>query len=423
MAAGAVAAQEAEPAAVAASVESDAKTADSGAPAPEGSPLPPSQPATTPAEHGTATPTASGDVAASVDQEELAGEVRAGLVGQAVDPSTLEPPEPDEEAFDWVRFDSGEWLGGDLKEMRDRRVSFDSDKFDGIAEDWDDVVEFRSSRTYTYVNADLDYFEGPGLVTKDTVSVRTKNGIESFPRSELLSIVAIQNRELDRWSLKFSLAATARAGNSNTVDLNNYAFLRRQDKLTRAKLESTTNLGNVAGARTVQNWNGVLQGDVFFHRVFYATPIYAAGQHNYFQNLAFRGVLGGGVGAHAVDKSWLSVDFEALGAYQYTEALSVTAPDALTADDAVIGLGTSIEWDITGDIDLDLDWKTSLVVTQMSRTYHNGSARFSLEVTDILDFDLTAALYRIEEPPQDDTGATPLSDDWTFTAGLGIELN
>jgi hypothetical protein len=359
---------------------------------------------------------------ATVDSDGLALEMNAELSGDALARPT-EPPLPNHDAFDWIRFDSGEWLGGDLKEMRDRRVTFDSDKMDLFTEDWEDVVEFRSSRQYLYVNTELESFEGPGLVTQDEVSVRTTSGIKTFPRSRLLSIVATSSREIDRWSLKLTLAATARAGNSDTVDFNNFLQIRRQDRLTRGTLESTANLGNVNGQRTVQNWNGTVKEDVFFHRYFYFTPVFGSGQHNYFQNLRFRGALGGGGGVHAVDKSWLSVDFDALFAYQYTEYMSALPMQTLSFDDAVVGLGTSIEWDITDDIDLDLDWRSFLVVTEMGRTYHNGSARFSLEITDIFDFDLTGALYRIEEPVADENGVVPVSNDWTFTAGIGIELN
>lgn len=360
---------------------------------------------------------------ASVDSDGIAQSVRNEWAGEEVEAQEMDPPLPSKEAFDWVRFDSGEWVGGDLKEMRDKRISFDSDKMDLLTEDWDDVTEFRSARRYTYVTTELEHFEGPALIQGDTVLIRTDSEIRSFPRKSLLSIVANSDREIDRWSMKLSLAATGRAGNTESIDLNNYLLVRRQDRLTRGTIESTTNLGNVNGQRTVQNWIGTIKGDLFFHRYFYLTPVFASGQHNYFQNLSFRGALGAGAGAHAIDMSWLTVDFDLLGGYQYTENLSVPAATEKAFDDALVGLGTSIEWDITGDLDLDVQWRSYLVVTEMGRTYHNGIARFSMEITDIFDFDLSAALTRIEEPAADEDGNVPGSNDWTFTAGIGLELN
>lgn len=366
---------------------------------------------------------ASPQAPVSVDRQQVALEAGAAFDVQPCDFPGLEPPLPDADAFDWMRFDSGEWVGGDLQEMRDRRVTFDSDKLGVSTQDWDDVHEFRSARQYIYVDSELKPHEGPGLVTQEIVMVRETAGVISFPRSQLISVVSSSSREIDRWSLKLSAAATARAGNTESIDFTQYLMLRRQDHITRATLESVANLGNVNGTRTVQNWNGSFKADVFVHPNFYVTPAFAGGQHNYFQNLLFRGTAGGGVGVHALDLSWLTWDMDTLGAYQYTEYLSVTPPAEIAADDAVLSFGTTVQWDITGDIEFDVDWRTYLVVTELGRTYHNGTARFSMEMTEILDFDLTAMLNRIEDPEADENGDIPRSNDWTFTAGIGLELN
>ena len=60
------------------------------------------------------------------------------------------PPPPDENAWDWIRLNSGEWLGGTIEGLRDRNLEFDSDELGLQKLDWTDVAELRSPRTLTY---------------------------------------------------------------------------------------------------------------------------------------------------------------------------------------------------------------------------------------------------------------------------------
>ena len=55
------------------------------------------------------------------------------------------------DVWDWMRLNSGEWLKGHLKRMREDEIEFDSDKLDVVKFDWADVVEFHSPNINTYV--------------------------------------------------------------------------------------------------------------------------------------------------------------------------------------------------------------------------------------------------------------------------------
>ena len=100
------------------------------------------------------------------------------------------------DVYDWMRLTSGEWLKGRLKRMREDRIEFDSDKLDVVEFDWDKVDQLHCPQINTYVFEDKLDVVGRAVITKDTVLVETADGVVSYPRVELLSIVDGEPRVL-----------------------------------------------------------------------------------------------------------------------------------------------------------------------------------------------------------------------------------
>ena len=64
---------------------------------------------------------------------------------RAADPPALPLPpiqyDPDHvPKFDWVQIDSGEWLKGEIDRVERDELYFDSDEFDDVEFDWEDVL-------------------------------------------------------------------------------------------------------------------------------------------------------------------------------------------------------------------------------------------------------------------------------------------
>jgi hypothetical protein len=243
-----------------------------------------------------------------------------------------------------------------------------------------------------------------------------------FPRSDLISILPDNQRELDRYSLKVSVGLTGRAGNTESADLTAYALLQREDHISKVALESTSSLGTVNQERTSQNWNGRLQLDLAVSKRVFFTPAYVAGQHNYFQNIDLRALAGSGGGIKAVDTRDVTSQFGVLAGYQYSSFLQVTPPEESARNDLVVGVSASVDWDVLSDVDFELSWRTFFVPTHMGQTYHNGRAALSIDITDFIDLDVAATFNRIEEPTANSDGTIPDSNDLTTTVGIGFEL-
>ena len=99
------------------------------------------------------------------------------LPGLAQEPTHgFAPPDPEPNGREWVRMSSGEWLMGDLKNLRDDDFVFDSEDLNELTLDWDDVVELRSPRVLTYVFEDKVILVGTGLVRGSEVLIDDGTG-------------------------------------------------------------------------------------------------------------------------------------------------------------------------------------------------------------------------------------------------------
>ena len=64
------------------------------------------------------------------------------------------PPQPGTGDFDWIQLRNGEWLKGQIKDLQDESLSFESDQLDSLKLDWDDIHTVYSQRQHTCVFED-----------------------------------------------------------------------------------------------------------------------------------------------------------------------------------------------------------------------------------------------------------------------------
>jgi hypothetical protein len=246
--------------------------------------------------------------------------------------------------------------------------------------------------------------------------------VVSAPRSQLLSIVPYDRSELDRWSLKVNLGATLRQGNSDTVDLSGALKVRRQDSLTRFLLDSNAAYGEVSGAPTVQQTSTAGTLDVYLAQSFYLRPLLATAQTDRFKNIEFRGSLGAGAGWTVIDTRAISWDLNATGGYQYTNYESAPIGVEDQSRDGIAALGTRLDTQFWPGVELDLNWQSYLALTNLDRTYHEGSATASVDANDIIELRLALYYDRVEQPVPDVNGSVPKQDDYRLVAELGLDL-
>ena len=327
------------------------------------------------------------------------------------------------DVWDWMRLNSGEWLKGHLKRMREDEIEFDSDKLDVVKFDWGDVVELHSPRVNTYVFDDKLDVVGRAVVTKDTILVETADGVEEYPRASLLSIIEGAPRERNWWSMKLGLGFSANLGNTDQGSLTTYFQLLRADYRTRTRLRYD---GTVGYANREQNVNRHL-GDVvvrlYLSRRWYFTPASAQFLNDRFQNIRFRATPGAGAGLHLFDTKRWEWDLDAGLGYQYIEFQSAAAGVTNPQSDGFVALGTWAKLEFYKDVKLELEWRTNLAYTTIGNTNHIGRAKFTVEITDIFDFSSEFLFFRTENPPPRADGTEPAKNDYQFIVSVALSID
>ena len=85
-------------------------------------------------------------------------------------------------------------------------------------------------------------------------------------------------------------------------------------------------------------------------------------------------------------------------------------------------LSTSLDLEVTKDLDWDTAYTVQLIVSDLGKTNHNLRSQLSFDVWGPIDFDFTFIFDRIEDPERESDGRKPDSNDYRLTAGLSIDF-
>lgn len=354
----------------------------------------------------------------------------AAVVGTAVvllagraDAEVWNPPEPNVEERDWVQLTSGEWLWGDIKLFQDKDFSFDSEELDDLKLDWDDIAVIRSARVLTYTFTNERVATGTAMMQDGIIRVQTTHGIEEFSRRELIKIIEGDLRELNFWSMKASIGLTARSGNSDQADMNTVVKIRREATRTRVDLDYNGNFSKVDSVETINNHRVSAGWNIIVKRGFFVSPLLGELYQDEFQNIDIRSMVGAGLGIWVVRKSDIEWNLQLGGSYRDTRYVSVEAGEVANDQTGAIVPATVLEWDVTGDIELDINYDAQIGVPDAKDSTHHLQAILAIDILgDILDVTANFTWDRIENPKTNADGITPKRDDYRLALGVGVDL-
>jgi putative salt-induced outer membrane protein YdiY len=349
----------------------------------------------------------------------VAGPAAAGGDGPPLPPLSGEAPGTRE--VDWLQVDSGEWLRGELKRMHDEKLYFDSDEFDDVTLDWDNVASLIPARAVTCRLPGRRLVTGTLEMRNGAVRIDTGTEVVEVRREDVVSILPGTGKELGFWSASASLGLSARAGNTEQIDLTMRAEVMRQTVLTRFKASYTGEVSTVDNDATANSHRVPAAFDVFLTRSFFVTVPAFEYYTDEFQNIQNRFTAGLGLGYEIIDNSWLEWEVGGGAAYQYTTFESVAVGDS-TSHDAALVASTELDFDLPRGIEWDNMYKLQLVVTDLDKTNHHAESTLSLDVWGPLELDVTFMFDRVEKPVPDADREVPESNDYRFTVGLSIEL-
>lgn len=330
-----------------------------------------------------------------------------------------QPPAPDK--FDWVQMTSEEWLKGEFISMYDDSLEFDSKEFDMQTLDFGDVKEVRSKGTMQVALEDGTIAVGKIFIDPTTIRVMGDEDQE-FPRSELLSITAGEPKEINYWSMKASIGANYREGNTDQIETSGQINLIRRTPNNRMNFDYLATFNQTDGDTAADNQRVSAGWDRYLTRRFYLSPVYGEWFRDPFVNIASRWTIGTGAGYEIIDTKKISWDVTAGIAYQTTSFDSVGEGEDDSANTPALVIGTTYDHEFTKWMDFLFGYNF-MIVNEESGTYtHHLETGFEFELTSILDFDITFIWDRIQNPQSDALGIVPEQDDYRLIFFFGLDL-
>ncbi|NOQ89143.1 MAG: DUF481 domain-containing protein [Gammaproteobacteria bacterium] len=359
-------------------------------------------------------------VGESADNSEATIDAEAAV---AADEASSKPWLPAAKAFDWVQLTSGEWLKGEIKSMYNDSLEFDSDKLDLLTIDWDDVKYLKS---YRPSNVNIENYEpltGSLQISGDKVTITDGEKVQEFDRLNLISLTPSGDREIDLWSIKFTLGLNIRSGNTDQVDYNSKFNARRRTARSRFILDYIGNIsktGNDEGVltETVNNNRINASTNRYVTRYFFYTPLFAEYYRDPFQNISQRVSAGIGLGYTLFDTGRFEWNVNGGPAYVSTKYVSVQPGEEQAVEAPAVVFGTDLDAELTSSLDFIFKYQIQAAEQESGGYTHHIIGTFESEITGSLDFDISLIWDRISQPATDADGNTPEPDDYRLTVGV-----
>jgi hypothetical protein len=372
-----------------------------------------------------AEPEASAKVAAEPEEvtEEVTEDQEAPDIVKQQQEVPWKPAAAGHDGFTWVQLVSGEWMKGEIKDLRDGKMTFDSDELDEFEYDWVDVLAVISSAPHTITTWNREVHTGFIVARRGNIRVVDGKGelLASVHPDDVSSMIQGRPREKNYWSGLLNLGSTIRVGNSDQQDASSLLKLNRRALTSRWDNTASLNYVQTDGTTTQETHRYTSKLDLFVSKSLFVSLADYEYFRDPFQNIEQRHTPGAGFG---YDHTFRSAEWDVTAglAWQKIRYVSVAADQAISNEAWVVRLGASLEWDLTSDIELDVDYSINTPFDSLDSYSSNLLSTLSLDIWWNFEFDFTLAWDRQNTPKKDEDGITPEQDDFRLTTGIGWDF-
>ena len=338
---------------------------------------------------------------------------------------------------DWLQFTTGEWVRGNLNSLRPKgietgfNVEFYSKELDDLTFSWSDVAAVHSPKVRSYTFKDRTVVAGRAMIVRGQVIIETAEGIKTYPRTQLLAISKGPPRERTWWSTELSVGFSANAGNTNQGSLTTKWGLLRADGRTLTAFDYQGTVGYANGELNVNRHLGGVEVDLFLWDRVYLVPMVGQLLYDAFQNTKLRATPAAGVGVHIFDKkrqrknhiNQFEWDLQSGPGYQFLRLFSTASGVANPQNDGFVMIRTywKLEF-LNDDVEFTIDWQSNLVYTGFGNTNHTGQSKLKVDITDVVNAQISFLFLRTREPLPTSDGTVPKKNDYQIVFSLGFKI-
>ena len=356
----------------------------------------------------------------------------------------LENANPPAKEFDWMELQSGEWLKGEFKGVYSGDVEFDSDEFDLVTFDLDDVKQIitkgdsvislnRAMPSLTALSKKLHKNDEESPAADEVIGkilfkdggfkvVMSDGSSQAFAPTDIASIAGGEPKESNYWSASVFLGVDVLSGNSEQITVTGKAYAERRTALTRFIVDYLTTYTQVdKNATTADNNRFSGSFDLYQTAHFYWRLASVEYLRDPFRNIASKYTYGAGIGYDIIYTPKTNWSVTMGPGYQYTafDDYNSSVPGADTDDTALFFINTRFDTEITSDIDFIINYNGYFVNHASGRYTHH--AEFALETEVINDFTVDFSVFwdRTSLPLAFADGTRPEEDDYKSMLAIG----
>ena len=334
---------------------------------------------------------------------------------------------PPDDGFDWVQLKNKEWLMGEIKSMYNDSLEFDSDNLDLLSIDWADVTYLRSAGESSINLEDMGEETGILEISGDTVRLIDGDDVKEFNKAQLVSLTPAGDRELDLWSVDWTLSLNVRSGNTEQVDYTTRFSARRRTAASRVLADyigniSKTDAGTGTLVETINNQRVSAGWDLYATRRFFWSPFFGEYYRDPFQNIDQRLTAGAGLGYTIMDTGKIEWNVSGGPAYQSIRYISVQPGEDDTITGGALVLATDYDQEINNKLDFIFNYNMTAANSDLGGYTHHMLISLESEITGSFDFDVSFMWDRVGQPTTGAEGNTPSPDDYRFMIGIKWSL-
>ena len=354
----------------------------------------------------------------------------------------LENATPPAKDFDWMELESGEWLKGEFNSMYSGDVEFDSDEFDVVTFELEDVKQIitkgtsvislnreRTSLTHVYAQIkhrkiDMNEIIGKIIYKDKQFSVILPDGsIRPVPMEDIASISGGEPTERNYWSASIFFGIDVLTGNSQQITATAKAFVQRRTASTRFIANYINTYTEVDRNTTTADNNRFNSSFDFYQTAhFYYRLASVEYLRDPFRNIASKYTLAIGVGYDIIYTPSTDWSLTAGPGYQYTSYSDYNPNDPNSveyADTPLFFLNSRFNTEVTNDIDFIINYNAYFVNTDSGRYSHHAEVALETEIINDFTVDVSVFWDRTEEPIAFSNGSKPEKNDFKTMLAIG----
>ena len=329
-------------------------------------------------------------------------------------------PPPDE--YSWVQLDTGEWLKGEIIAIYDDKLTFDSDHFDKLSIDLEDVETIHGQGIFVISVQESRPVTGEFQIRGQRILVTAGDHSEDFDRDSLVSITRLAKQERDRWTGDVDIGLNMQEGNSDIWDYSVGAKLQRRTPVSRWTFEYIGNKNEVEGERVSDSHRLTVAADRFTGRRLFWRPVSSQYFRDEIQNIKHQATVDTGFGYNLVDTRRTTWELQAGVGGNYLENVSVEEGEANGEWSPVGTFGSDLDIELTSWLDYELLVKMWFLEENAGKYQHQVVTTLSSDLIGDLDLDISLHWNRTENPQAAEDGTIPEQDDYRLQVSLSYEF-